>query len=103
MTDLWITIKNNLSKNPRDIKTVPKNKRKPKWFYAYTENDDVIITNAQAHIESCSIKGNRKLDKQNASILYDCYLKRKANIRENHYDITRNGSYWFGIFADLEF
>lgn len=101
MTNIWTTIINHFKDNPHDVKTAPKVRREPKWFYVYTDGYNVFVINAKSHIESCSIKGNRKLDSQNADSVYDCYLKRKAGIKNNANGITHNSSYWYGIFEEL--
>ena len=83
--------------------TAPKIKRKPKWFYVYSDGRDVYVRNAENHKESCVIKGNRRLDGVNANTVYELYLKRKAgvNTAQKENDITLNSSYWFGIFEEL--
>lgn len=103
MTDIWNTIVNYFKDNPHDVKTAPCNNREPKWFYVYTDGVNVFITSGKSHIEKCKITGKRQLDRINADIVYDFYLKRKARIKSEQKvnEYTVNSSYWYGIFNEL--
>lgn len=103
IANVWNEIVATFTDKPRDVKTAPKIKRKPKWFYVYSDGRDVYVRNAENHKESCVIKGNRRLDGVNANTVYELYLKRKAgvNTAQKENDITPNSSYWFGIFEEL--
>jgi hypothetical protein len=41
MRNKWQMIINDLKINPRDLHTVPKTNVEPRWFYAYTDGDNI--------------------------------------------------------------
>ena len=96
MTHIWNKILDSYSKNPRDILTFGKRK----YFYVYTEKDDIYIESGREHINSSKITVRRKLDKENLEFIYSKY---KAGSKPSEVlDITYNSVYWFGIFYDLK-
>lgn len=96
MTHIWNKILDSYSKNPRDILTFGKRK----YFYVYTEKDDIYIESGREHINASKITVRRKLDKENLEFIYSKY---KAGSKPSEVlDITYNSVYWFGIFYDLK-
>ena len=99
---VWQAMCDSFVKNPRDVVTVPKNK-KGKWFYVYSENGNIFIQSAKEHGDSCLITGRRRLEENKLDIMLDIYYKRcrGESFSKEATQTTRNQVYWFGIFADL--
>ena len=91
----WEEIFESFAKNPRDVIT----KENGVWFYAYTEDKDIYVESGRNHTKRSEISIRRKLDRQNFETIYNMYINNAP--RSNFLDITRNSSYWFGIFSDL--
>lgn len=93
---IWNAIITSYSAHPRDVLTAGKRK----YFYAYTQENDVYIESGKDHKNASAISTPRRLDKENLSIIYDKYTdSAKAS---DITDMTWNSVYWFGIFDDLK-
>ena len=91
----WGEIFDSFAKNPRDVIT----QANGVWFYTYTEGKDIYVESGRNHKNRSKITTRRKLDRKNFETIYDMYLNNTP--RSKILDITRNSSYWFGIFSDL--
>lgn len=85
----------SFSKNPRDVQT----QQNGVWFYTYTEENSIYVEAGRSHTNCSKITTRRKLDSKNFETIYDMYLSNAP--RSKVRGITRNASYWFGIFSDL--
>ena len=74
--DKWNLIVSSYLSNPRDVITVPLGNRKGRWFYVNVEEDKVVISQAQQHGFSSSLKYRRVLNPNELDTLFDLYLKR---------------------------
>lgn len=93
---IWNEIIASYSEQPRDVLTAGKRK----YFYVYTQENDVYIESGRNHKNASEISSPRLLDKEELSIIYNKYIdgEKASDIK----DITWNSVYWFGIFADLK-
>ena len=98
----WHTICNSFVQNPRDVITVPKNK-KGKWFFVCAEKDGIFIESAKEHNDSCRIKGRRRLEENKLESMLNIYYKRLngESVTKEAAKVTFNQIYWYGIFAEL--
>ena len=96
MNDIWNLIKNSYLDNPRDVLTFGGRK----YFYVYTEGDNVYLESGRNHSNSSNLSTSHILDKAKINIIFDAY---KAGSKPSEItDITFNSVYWFGIFKDLK-
>ena len=91
----WKEILESFSKNPRDVIT----QQHGVWFYTYTEEKNIYVETGRNHTKCSKITTRRRLDSKNFETIYDMYLSNAP--RSKVCGITRNASYWFGIFSDL--
>ena len=91
----WEEILESFSKNPRDVIT----QQQGVWFYTYTEEKNIYVETGRNHTKCSKITTRRRLDSKNFETIYDMYLSNAP--RSKVCGITRNASYWFGIFSDL--
>lgn len=70
-----------------------------KWFFTYTEENDVYIEPGRNHANRSKITVRRRLDKKNFEKVLDMYIRNEPRIKIR--DVTQNSSYWIGIFAEL--
>lgn len=96
MSDIWSLIKNSYSVNPRDVLTSGGRK----YFYVYTDGDNVYLESGRNHADSSVIAKRRALDKEKLNDIYNAYKEgaKPSDIK----DITFNSVYWFGVFKDLK-
>lgn len=99
MQELWLKLLANLDKEPREFPTTPKSSRKPLWFAAYADNNDIFVRNAKDHMPSCSIKGERKLTYAIFQKIYPIYLRREKgeHISKEATAITFDQVYWYSL------
>lgn len=88
--------------NPRDVQTVPK-AGTPKWFYVFVERNLIYVEKAHSHSNTSNIRTSRMLNSNECEDIFSFYQKRKLEepVSQKVQSITRNASYWFGIFSDL--
>ena len=99
MNELWNKIIYELRTNPRDIKTIPLN-RKGKWFYAYSDGNSIFVTYSRQNKPSCNISIIRKLKNDEFESMINLY-KRRCRGEQVSYEATNttvNQVYWYGIF-----
>lgn len=96
MKRLWNRILDSYKQLPRDVLTAGGRK----YFFAYTENDDIYVESGREHQNASSIKARRRLDKENLAEIYEIYTSGEKASRIT--DITFNSVYWYGIFKDLD-
>ena len=99
---LWRAIIDSYTSSPRDVQTVPL-KGIGIWFYVFTKNGEVYVSNARHHTDSSKIQGARLLDKNNCDAVFALYQRRKAGepVSQEAAATTQNQVYWYGIFHDL--
>lgn len=100
---MWNKILKEFSENPRDVHTVPKVKKEPKWFFVYEEYGNIYIEKAREHKPSSSIQHRLRLKKEEIEIMKNLYDKRDAG-ESVSYLATKNSwmsVYWYGIFAEM--
>ncbi len=95
MSEIWNLIRNSYSVNPRNVLTCGGRK----YFYVYTDGDDVYIESGRNYQNNSSISTPRTLDKKNLKTIFEEYKtgSKPSDITK----ITFNSVYWFGIFKDL--
>ena len=100
----WNYIISSYSLNPRDVITTPLGNRKGRWFHASVEDGKLFISKAKEHTISSRLKFRRMLNPNELKEVFDLYLKRKQGtpVSQDVLKATINGSYWFGIFNDLD-
>ena len=91
----WEGIFKSFTENPRDVIT----RENGVWFYAYGDGENVYVEAGKNHKKCSKITMRRRLDSKNFETIYDMYLSNAP--RSKVCGITRNASYWFGIFSDL--
>ena len=89
---VWDQVYKYIKGNPGDIQTLSRGI----WFYTYAEGGNVFIESAAAHTVSSRITVRRKLDKENAEIVYALYKSEAKS--QTAREITRNYTYWRAIF-----
>lgn len=101
MQNKWLKIINNLKNNPRDLHTVPKTKKQPLWFYAYTNGEKIYVTNAKENTPSSKISSVRTLDFDSFEKIYPIHLRREEgeNVSQEATATTRNQVYWYSIIS----
>lgn len=99
----YLDLVHNLSVNPRDIVTIPLTNRTGKWFYAYADKRQILVTVAKEHSPKCSISVPRVLFEKEFKEIYELYLLRKQghSVSQKAAEVTRNQVYWYGIFNDI--
>lgn len=92
----YFDLVNNISVNPRDIITNPLTRRPGKWFYAYTDKGQILVTVAKDHSPKCSISAPRVLFEKAFEEIYNLYLLRKQghSVSQKEAEVTRNQVYW---------
>lgn len=101
MRNKWQMIINDLKINPRDLHTVPKTNVEPRWFYAYTDGDNIYVTNAKEHKPSSKISTPRKLKFSTFEKIYPIHLRREKgeSVSQEATSITVNQVYWYSIIT----
>ena len=101
MKKVWQEIKDDLQRNPRDIPTVPKQKKEPLWFHASSDGNYVYISNAKTHRPSSSIKGIRNLSEAEFERIYPIHIRREKGeaVSKEAAKATMNQVYWYGILT----
>lgn len=100
---LWTAIAASFKSEPRDVATVPLQGDKEKWFYVFEKNGEIFIETGRYHANKSKISRQRKLDKTVTQEIYKLYLQRKKGVAVSGdaMQMTRNSSYWYGIFASM--
>jgi hypothetical protein len=96
---MWNFIVECLKKKSRDISTVPSNNRKPVWFYAYIENDNIFVENSTTHFPPTDITGRREIEKKDFLTVYGYFEPwlNDRSIRQEVRSYSRNTAYIFGL------
>lgn len=101
----WQRIIQEYTENPRDVRTMPINRRAGKWFYVYVDKNSLYVEKSRAKLdgESCQISQRRFLRPSELEDMWLYYLRRRdgENIFREATQRCRNQVYWYGIFADL--
>ena len=93
----------SFNNNPRDVCSVPLVRRQPVWFYVETESNKLWVYEARAHKNSSRIATKRELLESECEPMLELFQRRKNNepVSGPAHEISRNVTYWFGIFADM--
>lgn len=100
--EIWEKIIEILSVEPRDIVTVPSNKRQPLWFKAYIEKDNVYVENSDNYSPSTKMSNRRIITKKDFLTVYEYYHKwanGERNLRQEVRLLSRNTAYIFGLIS----
>lgn len=100
--ELWQKIINDISKNPRDFRTVTKNRRQPVWFHAKAEDEYILITNALKERPSSKLSIPRKIFYSDFKTVYEYYDKWNSGvvgIRDEVRKLSRNTAYIFALIS----
>ena len=92
------------SQNPRDVATVPTDRREPKWFYVSVFDGSVFVESGKHHTSRPLISSLRKLDPTEYPRMLELYRRRKSGepVAQEAVKTTHNQVYWYGIFAELK-
>ena len=71
-----------------------------KYFYVYSQGDNVYLENGRNHPSGSNISSTRTLDKKNLNAVFEEY--KSGSKPSDVTKITFNSVYWFGIFKDLK-
>lgn len=101
---MWTAIVEEFSKKPRDIHTVPIQKREPKWFFVFCQKGNVYIESAHEYEPASDITGKRMMNKDEFEDMLEIYHRRcnGEQVSQEAQDRTINQVYWYGIFAELK-
>lgn len=88
--------------SPRDIHTVPTNKRPYKWFFVFAENNVLYIEGAHNNSPKSVVK-RRQLHEKECNDILKIYHRRLngENVSKEAQELTFSQVYWFGIFSAL--
>lgn len=101
---MWNKIIESFRNNPRDVMTIPLNNSKPRWFYVYVDDNNVIyFENARNHKPSCQLCSTRYIVESESDGMIELYNKHLLgeSVRKKAGVITYSLCYLFAIFADL--
>ena len=100
---MWNFIVSELQNHPQDIQTVPLHGQ-GKWFYAYSDGNDIWVTNSKTHIPSCKISKPRKLKKERYEVILQLYRRRCKGeaVSQEATSVTVHQVYWYGIFSKFD-
>jgi len=101
-TEAWQKIITGLLQIPRDLKTVPKIKRDPLWFYASTDGSFIYVNNAVDKKPSCNLTASRKITYKDFEIVYQYYSKwvsGEVGVRDEVRRRSRNTAYIFALIS----
>lgn len=89
--------------NPRDVHTVPINRRAEVWFYTFVERGIVYATSAKEHRPSNRISIPRKIDPKHFDEMVKIYNRRCCgeHVAEEAKNVSVCHVYWYGILAEL--
>ena len=92
----------NFKRNPRDVHTVPFTRKDFKWFYVFTDNDNLYVESAHDHDPKCAVK-RRLLQEKECDNILSIYHRRSNSeqVSAEAQECTRSQVYWYGIFSDL--
>ena len=98
MKNKWLIILDNLSRNPRDLHTIPMVEREPTWFYAYTDGTNIYVEKARENSNS-GLRGKRRLTFSEFKKIYPIFVRRDKgeDIGKEGSQVTHNQSYWYSI------
>ncbi|MBQ7376356.1 MAG: hypothetical protein IJW52_05695 [Clostridia bacterium] len=91
----WESILISFTENPRDVLT----RKNGVWFYTFGDGKNVYVEAGKNHKNCSKITIRRRLDCENFENIFYMYVNNTP--RSDLLEITRNSSYWFGIFSDL--
>jgi len=103
--ELWRKVIEILRKEPRDIVTVPSNKRQPLWFKVYIEKDNVYVENSDNYSPSTKMSNRRIITEKDFITVYEYYHKwanGERNLRQEVRLHSRNTAYIFGLISDFQ-
>ena len=94
---------NSFRANPREVPTAPIGGRNLKWFYVYEHQNEVYISSAREHENSCRVSADRKLRPAEYSVMQELYQRRikGEHVSQEATEQSVNQSYWFGIFKEV--
>ena len=99
---IYSKILKEFRENPRDVHTVPMNKRKPMWFYVFVKDGCVFIEQAHCTSPACKVK-KRKLNENECEEMSRIYHKRQNGecVSKEAQCRTFSQVYWYGIFNEI--
>jgi hypothetical protein len=101
---LWKKIIDDLREKPRDLQTIPINKREGVWFSAHIHIDgvNIVIDSARNKEPSSKLTGKRIIGRDEFDIMHPIYLRRKngEKVSKEATALTRNQVYIYSIFAN---
>lgn len=106
MENIWKSIIQDLTDNPRDIPTAVKPPRTPLYFHASTNGKAVFIDNAETNSPSVNLNSRRRISEKDFYKMYPLYLKREngesiAKEVEEVGEAKKNQSYTFGVIREI--
>ena len=97
--DILHKIVNNLLSNPRDLQTIPLNK-KGLWFYAYVNNGNIYVSKARIKTPSSKLVSPQRLNINEMNEIFSIYNRRMngEKVSCEATKVTRHQVYWYSIF-----
>lgn len=88
---------------PRDVCTVPLDRRSPKWFFVYSEDGVLFVESGRHHANASSLKRRAKLSETQLDTMLDIYHRRQQGeaVTAEAQAATFQKVYWYGIFSDM--
>jgi hypothetical protein len=102
---LWGKIISSLKEKSTEIATVPSNNKKPLWFNAYYENENIYVQNSMINNPSTKMSQTRKISKKDFETVYPYYIrwaKGETYLRQEVRELSRNTAYIFALIAYFE-
>ncbi|MDR2447554.1 MAG: hypothetical protein LBD58_09775 [Treponema sp.] len=100
--ELWGKIINDITTHPRDLQTIPINRREGVWFHVSVSigRVTILVDSARTKKPSSKLTQIRLLDKDEFRVMHPIYLRRKKGeeVSKEAAKTTRNQVYIYSIF-----
>lgn len=101
---MWNEIIKEFTTNPRDIHTIPMTKKEPIWFYIFVENGRLYVEGGKEHMPKSTAK-RREIKESELECMLEIYHRKLKgeNVSNDATKNSRESSYWYGIFAEMNY
>jgi len=104
-TEEWMKILEHIENNDRDYKLFSINYDSNYWFHAKVKGDEVEISNAKFHENSCSIPNPRKISIKEFSLAFPLYKQYTSGVPGIRYKMQKrkiyNSSYIIALIHEI--
>jgi hypothetical protein len=101
--EIWNYLLKRVNESEFEIHTVPKNRRKPRWFVVIGKDESIIIQEAKINRPSVELSTERKLTFKDFEFVYSYYdrwLTGEVGVRQEVTRSSRNTAYILALIAD---